>query len=107
MAKNKGDFFLNAKIRNPVPGKHAFYCYNNILPEGFYDSEKDISSSFNVLVQSDLPCFIEDAEIHFPCVKIDSTIKFVLFGVKSHGLPPFDGLWFVVKRNLPYFRGRP
>jgi hypothetical protein len=67
---------------------------DNILPERFYDSEKDISSSGNVSVQSDLPCFIEDAEIHFFGVKVDSTIKFVLFVVKSHGLPPL--LWLIV-----------
>jgi len=88
MAKNEGDSFLNAKISYPVPCEHAFYCYNDIFPERLDDSEKNISISIDVSVQPDLPFCIKDAEIHFPCVKIDSAIILVLFGVKSHGLPP-------------------
>jgi hypothetical protein len=94
MTEDKRDTMLLTQIGNPVPGEHAFYGDDNILPEGFYDAEKDISSSCNVSVQSDLPCFIEDAEIHFFGVKVDSAIKFVLFGVKSHGLPPLLWLMF-------------
>jgi hypothetical protein len=40
-------------------------------------------------------CFIKDAEIHFFGVKVDSAIKFVLFGVKSHLVSSFFiGSWF-------------
>ena len=31
-----------------------------------------------------MPLFIQDADIHFFGVQVDSTIKFVLFGVKLH-----------------------
>ena len=38
---------------------------------------------------------LQDAEIHFFGMKVDSAIKFVLFGVKSHLVSSFFiGLWF-------------
>ena len=43
---------------------------------------------FDVPVQDDLSLLIEDAEIHRSCVQIDTTVKFVLLGVKSHLRPP-------------------
>jgi len=94
VTEDKGDTMLFTEIGDPVPGEHAFHRDHNILPEGFYDLEEDFAIGFDVSVQSDLPCFIEDAEIHFFGMKVDSAIKFVLFSVKSHGLPPF--LWLMV-----------
>jgi len=39
-------------------------------------------------VKHNFSCVVEDTDIHFFGMKVDSAIKFVLFGVKSHGLPP-------------------
>jgi len=50
MTEDKGDTLSGAQIRNPVPGEHAFHGDHNIFPEGVYDAEKDILSSFNVSV---------------------------------------------------------
>ena len=37
-----------------------------------------------VLVQPDFPRLIEDAEVHFFGMQVDSAIKLVLFGLESH-----------------------
>jgi len=93
---------LFTEIGDPVPCKHTFHCDDNILPVGVDDFEEDFTIGFDVSVQSDLPCFIEDAEIHFFGVKVDSAIKFVLFGVKSHLVSSFFMVnGFVVKLILP------
>jgi len=87
---------LGTEIGDPIPGKHAFHGDDNILLIWFYDLEEDFSICFNVSMQSDLPFCIKDAEIHFFGMKVDSAIKFVLFGVKSHLVSSFFiGLWFL------------
>ena len=95
MAQDEGDAMLCAEISDPVPGEHTFHGDDNVLSERLDELEEDFSIGFNVSVQPDLPGFIQDAEIHFFCMKVDSTIKFVLFGVKSHlDSSFFIGLWF-------------
>ena len=44
----------------------------------------------DVLVHPGFPPLVNDANVHFSCMKIDTTIEFVLLIVKSHGLPPFS-----------------
>ena len=75
---------------------------------GDLELEEDFSIGFDVSVQSDLACIVENAEIHFFGVKVDSAIKFVLFGVKSHWVSSFLWLYgFLAKPSLPFFRRRP
>jgi len=73
------------------------------------DFEEDFTIGFDVSVQPDLPCFIEDAEIHFFGVKVDSAIKFVLFGVKSHLVFSFfiGYRFFVSTKTISYSLRRP
>jgi len=70
-------------------GEHAFHSHDDVFPEGLYSIEKDLGVGINVPVQSDLLGFIQDTEIHFSGMKIDSAIKFVLFGVESHKASSF------------------
>jgi len=99
---------LGTEIGDPIPGEHAFHGDDNVLSERFYDLEENFSIGFDISVQEDLPGFIQDAEIHFFRMKVDSTIKFVLFSVKSHLVSSFFiGLWFLVKLIIPYLRRRP
>ena len=58
------------------------------LAKGLNDFYEDFTICINVSVQFDFSFFVNDADVHFFCVQVDSAIKFVLFGVKSHGLPP-------------------
>ena len=84
MPQDKGDTLPATEVSYAVPGEHALDSYDNVFPEGLYSIEKDLGAGINVPVQSDLPGFIQDTEIHFSGMKIDSAIKFVLFGVESH-----------------------
>ena len=88
VAKDKRDFMFGAKIRYPIPGKHAFDTNNDVLKKGKDDIEQQSGIGLNVLVGSGFPFLVNDAHVHFPCMQIDATIEFVLLIVKSHGLPP-------------------
>jgi hypothetical protein len=84
MAQDERDTLFLAEIGQPVPGEHAFGRYHNILTEGGDGGKKAFGIGIHVPVFPDLPFFVEDADIHFFRVQVDSTIKFVLFGVKLH-----------------------
>jgi hypothetical protein len=88
MSQDKGDILLRAEVGDPVPGKDAFNGNDDVLTirgDGF---QKYVGISFDVPMQNDFPFLVEDAEVHRPGVKIDTTVKFVLLGVKSHLRPP-------------------
>ena len=68
-------------IRDPVPGKYTF------------------------LMHPDFSCFIKEVQIHFVCVKVDTAIKFVLLGIKSHLASSFGLNWLIFKTIISCFRG--
>jgi len=84
MAKDERDVLVLAEVGQPVPGEHAFGSDNHVLAERFDDPQEDIRPGLYVTVQDDIPVPVEDADIHFVGVQVDSTVKFVLFGVKLH-----------------------
>jgi hypothetical protein len=84
MAEDEGDVVLNAEISDPVPGEHTFYCDHDVLPEGSDDAKKGFRVRVNILMDSDISSGIKDADKHFLGMKVDSTIKLVLLGIKSH-----------------------
>jgi len=68
--------------------------------------EKGCWVSIDVLVKAYLAFAIKDTDVHFFGMKVDSAIKLVLFGVKSHmRLPPFYGIWFCDTLSLPSLGG--
>jgi hypothetical protein len=89
MSQDKGDVFLCAEIRQPVPGKHAFNRNNQVIPEWLYNSKKDFRTGLHVAMENRFAILIYDTDIHFGCVKVDSAVIFVLFSVKSHVRSPF------------------
>jgi len=54
-------------------------------------------------VQKDFPGVVYDTDVHFFGMQVDSAIKFVLFGVKSHMASSFGLKFFVYKTTLSYF----
>ena len=84
MAQDKRDILLIAEISDPVPGEDAFDGYDNIFPEWSNSLQEDIGIGLDVSVQDDLALLVEDAEVHSPGMQIDTAVKFVLLGVKSH-----------------------
>lgn len=89
MAKDKGYVFVFAGISQPVPGKHTFCRNDKIIPKRFNGSQKDIRSGLHVPMKNSFSNMIDDADIHFGCMKVDSAVIFVLFSVKSHVRSPF------------------
>jgi len=98
MTQDKGNPFLDTEIGDPVPGEHTFHGDDNVLSIRMNDLEEDLTIGNNISVQPGFSCLIEDAEIHFVGVKVDSAIEFVMFGVESHLVSSFVvGLWGNVK----------
>ena len=84
MAQDEGDLFLGADISEPVPDKHAFHGHRDIFAVWLDGPEECFGWSFVIAVQDGFPFLVQDTDVHGPGMEIDSTIKFVLIGVKSH-----------------------
>jgi len=75
MAQDKWDAVVFAWVSDPVPGEHAFDSDHDIFSERADKNEEPFTISLDVLVQPDLSCLIEDTELHFFRMKVDSAIK--------------------------------
>jgi hypothetical protein len=84
MAENEGDVLLDTEVGDPVPGEHALYSHHDVLSEGSDDAQKGFRVGMDVLMNPDIATGIEDTDKHIFGMQIDSTIKFVLLGVKIH-----------------------
>jgi hypothetical protein len=62
--------------------------------------EKRFRVCFDVLVKAYFAFGIEDTDVHLFGMKIDSTIVFVLLGVKSHMASSFGLKCFLSKRHF-------
>lgn len=106
MAQDKGDPLIGAEIRDPVPGEHAFRRHDNVFPERLYHVEKGFPVGFYIAVKHNLSRRVQDAQIHFFRMQVDSTGIFVLFGVKCHWVCSFlYFVWLGLKSSssiLPY-----
>jgi hypothetical protein len=94
MTEGELDSFFTAKIKKPVPGEHAFYPNYQTFPEGSDDFEEIFRVTADVAMDKDIALSIENTDIHFPGMKIDSAVVFVCFRVKSHKGP----LWSIGSR---------
>jgi hypothetical protein len=108
MAQDERDIFPLAEVCQPVPGEHAFGRYHDVLTEGGDGGKKGFGIGIHVPVFPDLSFLVEDADIHFFRVQVDSTIKFVLFGVKLHKASSLSGGFVVpLKPDFTMLGGRP
>ncbi|HDL85655.1 MAG TPA: hypothetical protein ENH11_04925 [Candidatus Acetothermia bacterium] len=62
----------------------AFGTDHDIFPVGFDCLEEDFGVCPDISVQDCLSLLVEDAQVHFAGVEVDSAVKFMLSGVKSH-----------------------
>jgi hypothetical protein len=69
--------------------------------------EKVIWGGSAVTVEYGFALLIQDAKVHGSGVQIDSAIKFVLVGVKSHMASSFGLKCFSLKGILSYLMRRP
>jgi hypothetical protein len=88
MSQYKVNVFLCAKVSQPVPGKDALNGNDDIFPirrDGF---KKHLGICSDIPVNHYFSILIHNAYVHRLCVQIDTTVKFVLLGVKFHTGPP-------------------
>ncbi len=84
MTEDKGDVFLCAEISDPVPGEDAFNGHHDVFPVSFDGFKEDFGVGSDIALKDDIPFLVEDAEVHGLCMKIDSAVILVLFGVEIH-----------------------
>jgi hypothetical protein len=84
VTEDKGDVFLCAEIGDPVPGEDAFNRYNDIFSISFGGFKEDLWIRSDIALKDDVSLLVDDAEVHGLCMKIDSAVILVLFGVEIH-----------------------
>lgn len=93
--KTKEMFFWTQRFGYPVPCEHTFRGYDDVFAVWLDDLQEGLPIGVDVAVNPDFTSGIEYADIHFFGMQVDSAIKFVLFGVKSHWVSSFGlCLWF-------------
>ena len=84
MTEGELNFFLPAKIEQPIPREHTFHTNHQAFPKGVDDFEELRRITADVAMHQNFALSIENADIHFPGMKIDSAVVFVSFRVESH-----------------------
>ena len=107
VSKNKGDVVFDAKISYPVPAEHAFNANDDIFQIGENDFKEFFSIRLNVTVNDCFTFLVQDADVHFSCMKIDAAVVLVLLIVKSHfGLlfrkSEWNNTWGSIIFLIPY-----
>ena len=92
LAEHKVEPFVQAQIGQPVPGKHALDTHYEPVTERLDCPQEVVRLGSQVAVQPLIPLAIEHAQVHLPCVQIDSAIEFVVLIVESHHGPPWEVL---------------
>lgn len=92
VAQHEGDVLSGTKIGHPIPGEHAFCSHDDVFPVGLNEFQERLGIRTEVSVCHSLSGAVEDADVHFLCVQINSAVILVLFGVKSHRASSFVGV---------------
>jgi len=69
---------FGAETGDPVPERHAFDADHYIFKEWKNDIKQCFRIGLEVLMHPGITLLIEDAHIHFSCMRVDAAIKFVL-----------------------------
>lgn len=89
MTEHKGYFVFGAKVCYPVPAKDALNTDNDVIDIWGNQFKEHLRIGFDIFVNFGFALFVEDADVHFSGVQIDTTVVLVLLIVKSHGLASF------------------
>jgi hypothetical protein len=89
MSKDKINFVIGAQISKPVPTENAFNPDNDVFNKRKGQLEKEFGIGFDVFMGDDRSLVVQDTNVHFPGMQIDTAIVFVLLIVEFHSLPPF------------------
>jgi hypothetical protein len=84
VTEHEGNGLFSAEISDPVLGEHTLYSNHDVLLEGSDEAKKCFWVCMDVLVNPDVAPSIQDTDEHVFGMKVDSTIKLLLFGVEFH-----------------------
>jgi hypothetical protein len=84
VTEDEGDVLLCAEISDPVPGEDTFNGHNDIFSVSFDGFKKDFWICSDISLKRDTPFLVDDTEVHGLCMKIDSAVILVLFGIEIH-----------------------
>jgi hypothetical protein len=72
-----------------VPAGDTFNADDDIFDEREHQFEKVFRVGFDIQVNDHFAFNVQDADIHFSGVQIDTAVIFVLPAIKFHDVPPF------------------
>jgi hypothetical protein len=84
VSEDKRDTCIGAQVGEPVPGEHTFDGDDDTVSIGCNGFEKGFRICLHVTVKQRLTGLVEDADVHGTGMQVDTAVKWVLRGVKSH-----------------------
>jgi hypothetical protein len=84
MTEDKRDALVGTEVGEPVPGEHAFDRHDEPLSIWGNGFQEGIRVGFHIAMYEDLAVLVEDADVHHTGMQVDTAVKWVLSGVKSH-----------------------
>ena len=103
VAQNELDADAAAQVCHPVPGEDALHRQDQVLPVGLEHIGEGLCRSRHVPVCENRSFVVHDADVHCPCVQIDTAVKSMLFGVESHKASSL-GYGFLAESIIPCFQ---
>jgi hypothetical protein len=89
MAKDKWNMVFDTNVGKPVPAKNAFNTDDNVIKVGKDQFEEQLRIGIDVLMNLGFAFLIEDTDIHFSGVQVNTAVVLVLLVVEFHGLAAF------------------
>jgi hypothetical protein len=84
VAQNELDADAAAQIRRPVPVKDALNGQDQVLKVWLEHISESLYRSRHVSVYKDCSFMVHDADVHCPCMQIDTAVELMLFYIESH-----------------------
>jgi len=87
VTEHKLDLFITTKVCKPIPREHAFHTDNQALPVRGHDAKEALRIAADFAMYQHGPFRVENADVLFSSMKINSAVVLVGFGVESHEGP--------------------
>jgi hypothetical protein len=89
MAENERYFVNVTNVGKPVPAEYTFNADSHVIQIWEDQFKEEFRIRFDILMHFSFPFLIDDADVHFSSVKIDTAIVLVLLIVEFHNLASF------------------
>jgi hypothetical protein len=89
MTQGESNLVLGTEIGQPIPAEDAFDTDDDVFQKWCDKFDQHLLIGIDILMKLNISLLIEDADVHFPGVKIDSAIILVLLSIEIHQLASF------------------